>query len=137
MIDSGKLRLEDSIGSILDIDLHEIDTDVTIKQLLTHTSGIPDYFDESIMEDYEELWADYPNYKIRHNSDLLPLFINKPMMYPKGQKFQYNNSGYVLLAMIIEKVTGMEFDKYLQVHIFDICDMKSTGYYEFGEMFLR
>lgn len=59
-----------------------------MQQLLVHTSGVPDYFDESIMDEYEDLWIDYPNYKIRHNNDLLPLFINKPMMYPKGKKFQ-------------------------------------------------
>ena len=105
LIDRGIIRLDDTLGKLLDIDLHDIDRDVTVKQLLNHTSGVPDYFDESVMDEYEELWADYPNYKIRHNSDLLPLFIEKPMMYPKGEKFQYNNSGYVLLAMIIEKVT--------------------------------
>lgn len=81
-----------------------------MKQLLNHTSGVPDYFDESVMEKYEELWIDYPNYKIRHNSDLLPLFINKPMMYSKGEKFQYNNTGYVLLATIfivlIQRITA-------------------------------
>lgn len=77
---------------------------------------------------------DYPNYKIRHNSDLLPLFINKPMMYPKGEKFQYNNSGYVLLAMIIEKVTGMYFDQYLKNNVFDVCGMSSTGYYELDRL---
>lgn len=80
------------------------------------------------------LWTDYPNYKIRHNNDLLPLFINKPMMYPKGEKFQYNNSGYVLLAMIIEKITGMYFDQYLKENVFDVCDMMSTGYYELDRL---
>lgn len=58
----------------------------------------------------------------------------KPMMYPKGEKFQYNNSGYVLLAMIIEKVTGMYFDRYLKESIFDVCGMKSTGYYELDKL---
>lgn len=69
---------------LLDIPLNDIDMDVTVKQLLNHTSGVPDYFDESIMDEYEELWADYPNYKIRYNSDLLPLFINKPMLFLKN-----------------------------------------------------
>lgn len=134
LIELGKIKFDDALGNILDIKLNNIDKDVTVKQLLTHTSGVPDYFDESVMDEYEELWVDYPNYKIRHNSDLLPLFINKPMMYPKGEKFQYNNSGYVLLAMIIEKVTGMCFDKYLQTNIFDVCGMKSTGYYEMDKL---
>lgn len=110
LIEQGKLHFDDTLGTILDMDLEQIDPDVTIRQLLNHTSGVPDYFDESVMDEYEELWIDYPNYKIRHNNDLLPLFLHKPMMYPKGERFQYNNSGYVLLAMIIEKITGMYFD---------------------------
>lgn len=55
-------------------------------------------------------------------------------MYPKGEKFKYNNSGYVLLAMIIEKTTGMYFDQYLKDNVFDICGMKSTGYYELDRL---
>ena len=127
LIEQRKLNFEDTLGKLLDIDLHDIDVDVTVEQLLNHTSGVPDYFDERIMDEYEDLWIEYPNYKIRHNNDLFPLFIDKPMMYPKGEKFQYNNSGYVLLATIIEKVTGMYFDQYLQKNIFDVCDMKGTG----------
>lgn len=134
LIEQGKINFDDTLGVLLDIPLNEIDKDVTVQQLLNHTSGVPDYFDESVMDEYEELWIDYPNYKIRHNSDLLPLFINKPMMYPKGEKFQYNNSGYVLLAMIIEKITGMYFDQYLKKHIFSACGMESTGYYELDRL---
>ncbi|HIZ54677.1 MAG TPA: beta-lactamase family protein [Firmicutes bacterium] len=134
LIEQGKLNFENTLGKLLDIDLYDIDVDVTIEQLLNHTSGVPDYFDESMMDEYEELWIEYPNYKIRHNHDLFPLFIDKPMMYPKGQKFQYNNSGYVLLAEIIEKVTGMYFDQYLQTNIFDVCDMNGTGYYELDRL---
>lgn len=130
LIEQGKLNFEDTLGNLIDIAWNDIDRDVTVRQLLTHTSGVPDYFDESVMEEYEELWTNFPNYKIRHNSDLLPLMIHKPMMYPKGTKFQYNNSGYVLLAMIMEKVTGMYFDEYLKANIFDVCGMTSTGYYE-------
>ncbi|MEE0059884.1 MAG: serine hydrolase domain-containing protein [Acutalibacteraceae bacterium] len=134
LIEQGNIKFDDTLGELLDIDLHSIDPDVTVKQLLNHTSGVPDYFDESVMDEYEELWVDYPNYKIRHNNDLFPLFINKPMMYEKGERFQYNNSGYVLLASIIEKVTGMYFDDYLKKNIFDVCDMKSTGYYAFDRL---
>ena len=134
LIEAGKIKMDDTLGMLLDMPLNAIDEDVTVRQLLNHTSGVSDYFDESVMEEYEELWVDYPNYKIRHNSDLLPLFINKPMMYTKGEKFQYNNSGYVLLAMIIEKVTGKYFDQYLKESVFDPCGMKSTGYYELDKL---
>ena len=134
LIDQGRIKLDDTLGELLDMDLHNIDSKVTVEQLLNHTSGVPDYFDESVMEEYEELWADYPNYKIRHNNDLFPLFLHKPMMYEKGSRFQYNNSGYVLLAAIIEKVTGKNFDEYLKESIFDVCDMQSTGYYELDRL---
>ena len=64
LIQQGRLRFEDTLGSLLELDLHDIDPLVTVEQLLTHTSGVPDYFDESVMDEYEELWTDYPNYKI-------------------------------------------------------------------------
>ena len=134
LVDKGKIRLSDTIGELLKFELNQIDPGVTVAQLLNHTSGVPDYFDETIMDEYEELWIDLPNYRIRKNSDLLPLFINKPMMYPKGTKFQYNNSGYVMLALIIEAVTGLPFDQYLKEKVFDVCGMDSTGYFELDRL---
>ncbi|MPM80348.1 Penicillin-binding protein 4* [bioreactor metagenome] len=134
MIEAGKLSFDSTIGAILDFNLKAIDLNITVEQLLTHTSGIPDYFDERIMENYDELWRDYPNYKIRTSSDLIPLFINMPMMYPRGWKFQYNNTGFVVLGLIIEKVTGMLFDKFLHKEIFLPCGMNDTGYYELDRL---
>jgi CubicO group peptidase (beta-lactamase class C family) len=88
LIEKNILNLDDPIGNILDFDLKRIDNNITIKQLLNHTSGIPDYFDENVMDEYAELWNDFPNYKIRKSMDLVPLFIDKPMMYKPGEKFQ-------------------------------------------------
>lgn len=134
LIENGKISFETCIGDVLDFDLKEINSKITIRQLLNHTSGIPDYFDEKIMNDYEELWADYPNYKIRNSSDLLPLFINKPMINIPGTKFKYNNAGYIVLGLIIEKVAGQKFDEYLKNNIFTPCKMESTGYYELDKL---
>lgn len=134
LIDQGKLHFDDTLGQLLDADLGSVDAGVTVEQLLTHTSGVPDYFDESVMDEYEDLWADFPNYKIRRNNDLFPLFLGRPMMYPKGARFQYNNSGYVLLAAILEQVAGMPFDAYLKANVFDVCHMDGTGYYELDRL---
>lgn len=134
LIEEGRLSFGVCIGDILDMDLQSIDPQITIHQLLNHTSGIPDYFDETVMEEYDELWKDYPNYKIRTSSDIIPLFINKPMMYPKGEKFQYNNTGYVILGLIIEKILGCPFDIYLEEVIFKPCNMLNTGYYELDRL---
>ena len=134
LIEEGRLTLETKIGSLLDFDLRQISPEITVRQLLNHTSGIPDYFDESAMDDMSELWAKFPNYLVRKPSDMLPTFIDKPMMYSPGEKFQYNNTGYAVLAIIIEKVTGMDFDKYLAKLIFEPCGMESTGYYELDRL---
>lgn len=134
LIESGKLKFDEEIGNLLDLDFKAIDKKITVKQLLCHTSGIPDYFDESIMNEYDELWKDYPNYKIRTSSDLIPLFIDKPMMYARGEKFQYNNTGFVVLGLIIEKITGKPFDEYLKKNVFEPCSMLHTGYYELDRL---
>jgi len=134
LIEKGILHFEDRIGEIFDFELNQINSNITVEQLLNHTSGIPDYFDETVMNEYEQLWTDYPNYKIRSNKDIFPLFINKPMMYSPGSKFQYNNTGYVVLAEIIEKIAGMKFDIFLQDKVFKPCGMYSTGYYELDRM---
>lgn len=134
LVEEGRLRLDDTIGQFLDFNLYDIDPDVTVEQLLTHKSGVPDYFNENVMDEYSELWKDYPNYKIRTSSDLLPLFITKPMLYSKGEKFQYNNSGFVLLGLIIEAIRKAPFDECLKKDIFDVADMNSTGYYELDRL---
>lgn len=134
LIEKGKLSLHSTIGELIDIDWHDIDKNITVRELLNHTSGIPDYFDESIMEEYADLWEEYPNYKIRESKDLLPLFIHKSMMYKKGTKFQYNNTGFVVLGLIIEAVTGKKFDEYLKQSIFNVLGMKNTGYYELDRL---
>jgi len=134
LIEDGALNLEDTIGDLLPIDWKKIDREITVRSLLNHTSGIPDYFDESVQTEYADLWKDYPNYKIRRNADILPLFIDKPMMYVSGEKFQYNNTGYVVLALILEAITGEPFDAYLKKTIFDPCGMTDTGYYELDRL---
>ena len=130
LVEKGLLRLDSDIGDVLPLDWKAIDPAITVEQLLTHTSGIPDYFDESVMQEYDELWVDFPNYKIRHNADLLPLFIDKPMMYPRGERFQYNNTGFVVLAMLLEQISGRPFDAYLRENVFLPAGMCDTGYFE-------
>lgn len=134
LIEKGNLSLDTRLGDVLPYDLGKIDRSVTVRQLLTHTSGVPDYFDESVMDDYAELWQDFPNYRIRKNNDLFPLFFDKPMMYTPGERFQYNNSGFVLLASVLEERTGIPFDEHLRARIFEPAGMTRTGYYEMDRL---
>ncbi|WP_128896748.1 serine hydrolase domain-containing protein [Longirhabdus pacifica] len=134
LIEKKRLSFDSTLKEVVDFELNEMEPSVTVRQLLNHTSGVPDYFDETIMTEYEELWSDFPMYNIRSLKDLLPLFINKPMMYKCGEKFQYNNTGYVLLGMIVENITGVSFDQYVQHNIFDKANMKQSGYFELDRL---
>lgn len=134
LIEEGKIQLTSNLSEILPDDLGKVDRSITIYELLTHTSTIQDYFDESIMEAYEELWQQFPNYRIRQNQDVYPLFINKPVNFDNQGKFQYNNSGFVMLAAVIEAVTEMPFDRYLQKVVFEPAGMSRTGYYELDRL---
>lgn len=134
LIEEGKLTLNTTIGDAIKIDWKKIDPRISVRELLNHTSGIPDYFDESVMDDYAELFYDYPNYKIRTSMDLVPLFIDKPMIYKRGERFQYNNTGYAVLGLMIESVTKLPFDLYLKNAVFEPCGMTSTGYYELDRL---
>ena len=134
LIEQGTLDFENTIGGLLDFDLKQIDPAITVRQLLTHTSGIPDYFDESKGGKYSALFDEIPSYHIRRNSDFIPFFIDLPMMYPRGTKFHYNQTGYVTLGLIIEAVTGLPFDEYLTRDIFTPCGMNSTQYHEYDRL---
>jgi len=98
---------------------------VTVKDLLSHRSGLPNYL--YIMEDKEK----WPAYKMVTNNDVLNFLIQyKPnLSYRTGSRFSYCNTNYVLLALIIEKVTGMPYPQYLSENIFRPLGMQHTFVY--------
>jgi len=106
-----------------------VDPAVTVRQLLTHTSGVPDYFDEQEMDDYETLWKERPSYSMRRPDDFLPLFAGRPGKFPPGSRFAYSNSGFVLLACIIERITRTPFPDFVRERVLNPCGMARSGYY--------
>lgn len=70
-IQKGKLRFDSKLKDCLSIVFPEFHQNVTIHQLLTHTSGITDYFDEEVMDDFEELWQKNPMYHLKRLKDFL------------------------------------------------------------------
>jgi CubicO group peptidase (beta-lactamase class C family) len=134
LVEMGKLSFDMKLRDCLEFDFPKFDNDITIYHLLTHTSGIPDYFDEEVMDDFEELWVSNPMYKIRSLKNFLPLFQNMPMKFKAGERFSYNNAGYILLGLIIEKASQLDFAEYIQEHIFKKAAMEESGYFEFDAL---
>ena len=129
LVEAGKLSFATLLRDVLEIPFPHFHEDVTVHHLLTHTSGIPDYFDEEIMGDFEDLWIKTPMYHIRRLHDFLPLFQKERQKFIPGEKFYYNNAGYIILGLIVEKVSGMIFIDYVQQNIMDKAGMKSSGYF--------
>lgn len=129
LVEEGKLSFHTKLKECLDIPFPEFDETITIHHLLTHTSGIPDYFDEEVMEDFEELWIEKPMYHMRRLEDFLPLFQYNRMKFTPGEKFHYNNAGFIVLGLIVEKVSGAIFKDYIQKHVFEKARMEDSGYF--------
>lgn len=100
---------------------------ITIHHLLSHTSGIPNYtafprfFEEESRNPYT------PN-------EFVEKFANKDLDFSPGEKFNYSNSGYFLLGVIVEKLTGKTYEQMLLDNIFTPLNMKDTGYDNHGEI---
>lgn len=133
LVQRGSLTF-DTLLSELEIGQHTFDSGVTVHHLLTHTSGIPDYFDEELMSDFEELWKTTPMYSLTSPQHFLPLFQHNPMKYKPGARFSYNNAGFIVLGLIVEKLTGMSFTDYVEQHIFQPCGMKDSGYFRMDRL---
>lgn len=95
---------------------------ITIENLLTHTSGLKNYTDIIGPEDSAIITNPVPKERI------LDIFQNKPLEFKPGTKFSYCNSGYFLLGMIIEKVTGTKYEQVVRNRIFDPLNMKNSGF---------
>jgi len=134
LVEEGKLTFDTKISVCLDIDFPYFDEDITIHHLLTHTSGIPDYFDEDEMDDYEALWETLPMYRMRSAKDFLPMFQHEKMQDTVGSSFKYCNSGYVTLGLVIEEISGMNFTDYIEENIFQTAGMMHSGYFLMDEL---
>ena len=125
LVESSKLSLDQTVGSYLpDYPNRAVTDSVTIHQLLTHTSGMGNF--------WEEL-DKVPKEKYRSIDDYIPLFINKPLLFKPGSRYQYSNSGYTLLGKIIEQVTGLTYFEYIRQHILLPARMYKTDALELDE----
>ncbi len=121
LVEKGKIKLDAKIIDYLPDYRKDTGQKVTIHHLLTHTSGIPSY--TSLPNFANEVSRD--PYK---PDEFVKKFASGDLEFEPGSKFAYNNSGYILLGAIIEKVTGKTYEQVLKENILDPTGMKNTGY---------
>lgn len=117
--EQGKIKLEDSMCLYV-TPCPETWKPVTIHHLLTHTSGIPSYTGIAA-------WREV-NMMPKTVDQIIALFRDLPLQWIPGDKYAYNNSGYFLLGVVIEKITGKKYEQALQDMILTPLGMKDTGY---------
>lgn len=123
LVERGKLSYDAFIGDYLGSDWvkKKIGKKVRIHHLLTHTSGLRDYLEK--INEKNRL-------SIRSIDDYKPLIAKESLKFKPGSKRSYSNSGFFLLGVIIEKVSGKSYYDYVREHIFQSTGMTHTDYYE-------
>jgi CubicO group peptidase (beta-lactamase class C family) len=128
--DRGKLQLEDPLSKFCP-EFPAYARTITIRHLLNHTSGLSDYEELLLGKvDYDKLFQSSKDPHAAHEytsaEALLALSRQQKLSFPPGEKFEYSNSGYVVLAQIIERLGGMRYAEFLKRNIFDQIGMHGT-----------
>ena len=129
LIDRGEISLASKLCDCVNIDLPHISEDVTIHHLLTHTSGVYDYYDEELVEDIDNFQLDIPCFELKGPKDYIPLFRDGKMKFNPGERFSYSNGGFILLGIVIEEISGTPYIDFIQENIFELCDMSESGFF--------
>lgn len=126
LMQQGKLAPNDVLGKYLpDYPNREAASNVTIHHLLTHRSGLGDFFNEK--------FENTPKDKVRTLQDYVALFAGEPLLFAPGTQERYSNGGYIVLGLIIEKVSGQNYFDYVREHIYQPAGMSNTASYEMDE----
>ncbi|MEO6655504.1 MAG: serine hydrolase domain-containing protein, partial [Pyrinomonadaceae bacterium] len=127
LVKQGKLSFDDKLIKILpDYPNRDAAAKITIGHLVNMTSGIGDFFNDK--------FDAIDKKKLRENKDYLPLFGSDPLEFEPGTKNRYSNAGYVVLGLVIEKISGKSYYDYVRDNIFKPAGMNSTDSYALDEL---
>ncbi len=132
--DRGKLAFDDAVRKYVpELPVYSRANPIRIRDLLHHTSGLPTYFD------FDEPKGRHPKYL--GNEDYAPEFARQqekfPQTFPAGARHEYENSNYLLLGLIVERLSGKSYGTFLHDEIFEPLGMTHTWVYEKPESVLR
>lgn len=128
LIEEGLLEFDTRLADVVGDDLSGVDSGVTIEQLLGHTSGVGDYLDEEALESIDDHVLDVPVHELEGPEDYVPMLNRHRQVEPPGIRFRYNNSGYVMLALAIERAAGRPYHEEVRRRVFVPAGMTATGF---------
>ncbi|WP_258240971.1 serine hydrolase domain-containing protein [Pseudidiomarina homiensis] len=125
LAEQGKLTMQTKVGDLLP-NFHE--PELTVHQLLNHTSGLPSYTDDGEYMMGDGIRADVTA------EEIIALTSDQPLDFVPGEDWRYSNSGYVVLGAIIEKLSGMSWHEYIATELIDPLGLAFTGYFNEAEI---
>ncbi len=127
-IDAGSFDLDTSAIDYLGLQGTAISPAVTVRQLLSHSSGIGDDADEEAGERYEDVFVARPNYSVTETADFLPQFVHRAPNFAPGTGVRYNNCAYVLLGLMVEQATGRTYREIVRERVFEPAGMRDADF---------
>ncbi|MCU0225848.1 MAG: beta-lactamase family protein [Acidobacteria bacterium] len=121
LVDAGKLSFDDRLSRVLGEDWLPAGAkdSLTIRHLLSHTGGAGDFLGVAVQPENRGKYLEVSDYK--------PVVAGRPLDFPPGTRFQYSNSGFILLGAVIEKVSGKRYEDYVRGAIWGPAGMTATG----------
>jgi CubicO group peptidase (beta-lactamase class C family) len=134
LIEQDRLRLSTTARSVLGPDLPLIRDDVTVEHLLAHRSGIGDYFDEDADHKITDHVVTVPAHELETTEAFLPALDGHPTKFAPGERFSYCNGGYVVLALIAERVSGVPFHDLVRDRVCRPAGLRDTEFLRSDEL---
>ena len=134
LIEAQKLSFSTKLKDCIALNFPRYSQEITIRHLLTHTSGVPDYYDEEKITDFDSFTLSTPWYALKGPRDYLAVLPDEPMKFAPGERFSYSNSGYILLGVVIEELTGQKYQDFVEQAIFKAIGMNQSGYFALNKL---
>jgi CubicO group peptidase (beta-lactamase class C family) len=134
LVERGELGLDTTARSVLGGDLALIDDRVTVEQLLAHRSGIGDYLDEDEVNDNNDYVLTVPVHELATTEQFLAVLDGHPMKHEPGERFVYCNGGYVVLALLAERISGVPFHDLVDQQVCRPAGMTDTSFLRSDEL---
>ena len=128
LVEDGTLGLDTTARSLLGGDLPLIDDAVTVEHLLAHRSGIGDYLDESALESGTAYVMPVPVHRLGTAEDYLQVLDGFPQVSPPGERFAYNNGGFVVLALLAERAARVPYHDHVRTRVCAPAGMRDTAF---------
>ena len=128
LVDDGILELSATARSVLGSDLPLVDDAVTIEHLLSHRSGIGDYLDEDLNQPVSDYVMPVPVHELDSTESYLAVLDGHAAKFAPGERFSYCNSGYVVLALIAERASGVAFAEIVRRRVCEPAGMEHTAF---------